>query len=528
MKILIPEQISEIGIELLKNEKGFEVDFEPGLDYKAVLERIEHYDGLITRSGTPVTEELITKGKNLKLIGRAGVGIDNIDIDAASKRGILIVNVPAGNIMAATEHTIAMMLASTRQIPRADQSVRKNQWDRKAFMGTELYKKTVGIIGLGKIGSRVAKRLKAFEMNIIAYDPYVKPERAELFHSEYVDLDTLLEKADFITVHTPLTNETKGMIAEKEFAKMKDGVRLVNCARGGIYDEQALYNALKSGKVKSAAVDVFTEEPLYTDHPLKELDNIVLTPHLGANTAEAQVNVSIEICEHFITYSKQKFLANAINAPFSDIELAKKLGPLMNLTEKMAMILENNIAEPVKVISVNVEGLENDAVKPIVVSAVKGFLTKALGETVNYVNALFEAEDRGIDIEWKYSPNCKDFHSMVKLEISTEKNKYTIAGTCFAEIYPRIVSINEYMLEIEPKGHLIIIKNKDIPGVIGHVGTLFGSEEMNIAEYRLGRSEKSKEALAAIIVDQKPNKRQIDKLKSIKGIIESHYIFFKD
>ena len=522
MKVLIPESIAIAGVNLLKKNKNFEIDFKPGLSFSDVLQVISKYDGIITRSGTPINMELLKAAKKLRIVGRAGVGIDNIDMDAASKRGILVINVPAGNIVAATEHTIAMMLSSTRQIPNANNSLKDGKWDRKLYMGTELFKKTLGIIGFGKIGSRVAKRLKAFEMNVIAYDPYIKVERAEQFGVELVNLNRLLKEADFITVHTPLTDETRGMIGKNEISKMKKNVRLVNCARGGIYDEDALYDALKSKRIQSAAIDVFQKEPA-NDNRLRELDNVVLTPHLGANTEEAQDNVSIEIAEDFIEFERTGFLANALNAPFSDIELAKRLGPYMHLAERIGILTESLLKTAVKEIIIEVQGIESESVKPLSVSTIKGFLTPIMEESVNYVNALFEASERGIVVKWLYTAKCIDYQSLLKITVISSTDELTISGTCFGHEYPRIVAINDYLLELQPNGHLILVKNKDIPGVIGEIGTLLGKHKINIAEYRLGRSEKSKLALAAIVLDEKPKESVLNLLRKVNGIISVNY-----
>jgi len=522
-KVLITEHIAEAGIELLKSQPDVEVTYEPELfrDFKKILEIIPEYDALITRSGTPVTEELLERGKKLKVVGRAGVGVDNIDLNAASRRGILVVNAPTGNTLAATEHTMGMMIAAARLIPYAHKSLKEERkWERKKFMGVELAGKTLGIIGFGRIGSRVGIRAKAFDMKVIAYDPYIKREKAERLGVELVDdLEELLRRSDIITVHTPLTEETKNMITKKEIEKMKDGVIILNIARGGIINEKDLYDALVSGKVRAAAVDVFSKEPA-TDNILLDAPNIIVTPHIGANTYESQTNVAVIIANQVLAALRGEEVEFAVNAPYEDTAAAKVLKPFMDLAEKLGLFAVQVACSRSKEIVLEFRGEISEDTKPLTTAFLKGFLQKMVDIPVNLINAPFLAKEKGISIVEVKRPEGINFKKLIRVTCKSELGEFSIAGTVMDEKFPKIVEINGFLFDLKPEGKLLLIKNFDVPGVIGKLGSILGRYNVNIAGFQLGRMEKGKEAKGVILVDDDVPPEAIEEIKGIPEILE--------
>ncbi len=522
-KILVTEHIADAGINLLKSQPDVELTYDPELfrDFNKILSIIHEYDALITRSGTPVTEELLERAKKLKVVGRAGVGVDNIDLDAASRRGILVVNAPTGNTLAATEHTMGMMIAAARMIPYAHNSLKvERRWDRKKFMGVELAGKTLGIIGLGRIGSRVAIRAKAFDMKVMAYDPYIKKEKAERLGVELVDdLDELLKKSDIITVHTPLTEETKNMITRKEIEKMKDGVILLNIARGGIINEKDLYEALVSGKVRAAAVDVFTKEPA-TDNILLQAPNIVVTPHIGANTYESQTNVAVIIANQVLAALRGEEVEFAVNAPYEDTAAAKVLKPFMELAEKLGLFAVQVACSRSKEITLEFRGDLGEDTTPLVTAFLKGFLQKIVDIPVNLINAPFLAKEKGISVVEVKRPEGINFKKLIRVSCKSDSGEFTIAGTVMDGKFPKIIEINGFLFDLTPEGKLLLIKNIDVPGVIGKLGSILGKYNVNIAGFQLGRTEKGKEAKGVILVDDDVPAEAIEEIGRIPEIME--------
>lgn len=500
-RVLVTDTLAESGLEILRAANDVDLDYRPGLKGAELLRAVAESDALITRSGTAVTEELVNAGNRLRIIGRAGVGLDNVDVEACTRRGILVINAPTANIMSATEHTMAMMLALCRNIPEAHASVKRGEWTRSKFMGMELSGKTLGVIGLGRIGTRVTMRARAFEMRVIAYDPYISPTVGEKVGAELVPLDTLLARADVITVHTPLTDETRGMIGRSEFAKMKDGVVVLNIARGGIYDEQALGEALASGKVAGAAIDVYVAEPPAKDHPFIQAKNVILSPHIGANTVEAQDRVATQTSEMVIEALRGSIFVSAVNLPFEGLSDADA-APMINLAEKLGLFAAQIVSGPVTRAAIELWGVDERLIKILSVAALKGLLTPHMSESVNYVNAEQIAQNRGIAIGSTIHPMPLDYTNLITFRAGAGAEEVCVSGTLFSEKNQRIVSVNNFRVEFKPEGHLLYIINRDVPGVVGKVGTILGEREINIAEYNLARAGSGGgRAMAIITID---------------------------
>jgi D-3-phosphoglycerate dehydrogenase / 2-oxoglutarate reductase len=518
-RVLVTDTIAESGLAILRAADDIEVDYRPGLKGADLLAAVAGSDALITRSGTAVTPELVNAGDRLRIVGRAGVGLDNVDVDACTARGILVINAPTANIMSATEHTMAMLLALCRNIPAAHASVVGGQWIRAHFMGTELSGKTLGVVGLGRIGSRVTTRARAFGMHVIAYDPYIADSAFEKAGAEKVSLERMLEVADVITVHTPLTEETRVMLGAAEIARMKDGVIVLNIARGGIYDEEALAAALVSGKVAGAAVDVYDQEPPSRDHPLVNAPNIVLSPHIGANTIEAQDRVAVQTSEMVVQALRGSIFVSAVNLPFEGVSDADA-APLIRLAEKLGLFAAQVINGPVNRAEIELWGVEERLLKILSVASLKGVLTPHLAESVNFVNAEQIAQTRGIAIGATTHPTPRDYANLITFRASSSNEEISISGTVFHEKNQRIVSINNFRVEFDPQGHLIYIINRDVPGVVGKVGTLLGDREINIAEYNLARSDTGGSAMAIITIDSPLDNDTLNFLRSYREMIE--------
>ncbi|NQT06979.1 MAG: phosphoglycerate dehydrogenase [Candidatus Omnitrophica bacterium] len=519
MKILISDPMSEEGVKILQNERSFRVDIKPKLPPDELKRIIKDYDAILIRSGTKLTGDII-RASNLKIIGRAGVGLDNVDLGAATKKGVIVVNAPAGNTISTAEHTVSLLMALSRNITQANKSLKAGEWNRKKFMGVELYGKTLGIIGLGRIGGEVAARANSFKMNIVAYDPYLSVDMAKKMKVELVDLEELFRVSDYITVHTPITDKTKHMISDKEFKMMKYGVRLVNVARGGIIDETALFKALESGKVAGAALDVFEKEPP-TDSPLLKLDNVIVTPHLGASTEEAQVNVAIDICETVRDALLDKGLRNAVNMPSLDAEEFKAIKPYINLAEKIGSMHAQLITGHIKQVDVRYIGdIANVKVEPITAALIKGMLSPILQETVNYVNAPLIAKDRGMRIVESKAGEMEDFASLIWVRVKSDKASNAITGTLFIKSEPRIVKINNFYVEAIPEGCMLVIYNKDVPGIIGQIGTLLGRSKINIAGMSFGREKPGQSSITVLNVDCELPKKVLEEIRAAKNIID--------
>ncbi len=519
-KILVSDPLAEEGIVILEKEKGFRVDIKPKLPPAELKKTIKDYDALIVRSGTKVTADIISNAKKLKIIGRAGVGLDNVDVSAASARGIIVMNAPAGNTISTAEHTMSLMLALSRNIPQANASMREGKWDRKKFMGSELYNKTLGVIGLGRIGLEVTKRALSFKMKVLAYDPYLSEDKARKMDVELTDLKTLFRKSDYITVHTPLTNETKYLLGAAAFKIMKKGVRIINCARGGIVDEKALLKAIESGKVSGAALDVYETEPP-VDSPLVKHPAVITTPHLGASTEEAQVNVAIDVAEAVRDAMLDKGIKNAVNVPSVDSETLKNLQPYLNLAEKIGLLQTQLTEGQIRKIKVKYVGdvTEYD-ITPITMALVKGVLNPILQETINYMNALLVAKNRGIEVAESKTSEILDFANAIAVTVETSKGKNLVMGSLFTRTDPRIIRINNFYVDLVPRGHLIYISNRDLPGVVGEIGTILGKNKINIAGMTFGRIKPGGDAITVLNIDSKPAASVVQRLCKAKNINE--------
>jgi D-3-phosphoglycerate dehydrogenase len=519
-KVLISDSLSKEAVEILEKEKEFKVDVNTKLTPEELKRVIKDYDALLVRSATKVTKDIIGAAAKLKIVGRAGVGLDNVDVEAASKKGIIVVNTPAGNTISTAEHTFSMMLALSRSIPRADLSMKKGEWDRKKFMGVELYGKTLGIVGLGRIGTEVAKRALIFGMKVTAYDPFLSADKAKELGIELVDLNTIYKNSDYITVHTPLTGETKHMISDKQFALMKKSVRLINCARGGIIDEEALVKAIEAGKVAGAAFDVYEEEPPKNSKLIK-LDKIVLTPHLGASTEEAQVNVAIDVANTVRDALLGRGVRNAVNVPCVDPEIYKVLEPYLKLAENIGCMQTQLVDGHIKKVKIRYVGdlLKYD-LSPFTATIMKGMLTPILQDTVNFVNSLVIAKERGITVVESKTAEIQDFASLICVEVETDKVTSYMYGTLFTKVDPRIVKINDFYVDFVPEGNMLMVFNKDVPGIIGHIGTILGHNKINVASVSFGREDKGGRAISVWNVDSDVPKKVFEEIKSSKNIFE--------
>ncbi|WP_424358843.1 phosphoglycerate dehydrogenase [Methanocella sp. MCL-LM] len=524
MKVLVTDPISEEGIKVLKAEPGVQVDIETKLTKEQLIEKIKDYHALIIRSETQVTKEVIAAGKNLKIIGRAGVGIDNVDVPAATEKGIIVANAPEGNTIAACEHTLSMMLSMSRNIPQANASLKSGKWERSKFMGVEVLNKTLGIIGLGRIGGEITKRARSFGMEVLAYDPFTTAERAQQIGAKLTTLDEIYEKADFITVHTPLTPSTKHMVSTAQFDRMKKGVRIINCARGGIIDETALLEALKSGKVAGAALDVFEKEPP-VGSPLLEQPNVIVTPHLGASTAEAQVNVAITIAEQVLNSFKGLPVTTAINIPIMKPEIMEKVKPFLPLAEKLGSFAAQISDGQIKEATVSYYGeISQKDVSLVTIAVLKGLLDIKMGEPVNYVNAKILAKDRSINVAETKFGETGDYTNLITLTLKTDKEDVTVGGTIFGKNDARIVEIQGYRVDAAPTGTMIVTRHKDRPGVIGKVGTILGKVNINIAGMVVGRDAVRGDAVMILTVDDEVPAATLKQMIAEAELYDARYV----
>jgi D-3-phosphoglycerate dehydrogenase / 2-oxoglutarate reductase len=499
-KILISDPITSAGIDLFK-EAGFEVEVKTDHTQEELIAKIKNYDALIVRSQTKVGANIIEAADRLKVIGRAGVGVDNVDVEAATKKGIIVLNAPDGNTISTTELSVAMLLALARNIPQAHSSLKGGAWDRKKFTGVEINGKTLGIIGMGRIGTEVAKRMIGMGMNVLAYDPFLTEERANSLGVSSVNLDKIITDSDFITVHTPLTAETKGLFGAKEFARMKKGVRLVNCARGGIYDEQALAEAIQSGQVAGAAIDVYPAEPP-TERCLIDLPQTVVTPHLGASTTEAQENVAVDVAIEVIKILKGEAFKNAVNLPSLRPEVRSAIQPYFGLVEALGKFIAQLASPPVNKLEISYLGevskLETGYLSTLLI---KGLLQASLGDEVTQVNAMFIAKERGLKITESKVQDVSGYSSLIKVTATTAQEVHSISGTVVENNEARIVEIDGYHFDIDAQGSMIVINHSDEPGVVGEVGTILGQLKINIASMQVGRKKQGGNAVMVINVD---------------------------
>ncbi len=519
MKVIVTDEISEKGLELLQKDPRVQLDVRLGLRKAELHQLIGDYDAIITRSGTQVDAELLSHAKKLKMVARAGVGIDNVDVPAASERGIIVVNAPFGNTNSAAEHTMAVLLALCRNVPAANDSLKAGQWQRAPFTGHELKQKTMGIIGLGKVGGRVALRSRAFEMDVVVYDPYISEKRASDFGTRLVSLDQLVGMADVISVHTPLNGETLDLIKAEHFAGMKDGVLIVNCARGGIINEAATLDALESGKVAGAAFDVWSEEPPASDI-LKQLiahPRMVVTPHLGANTYEAQTNVAVDVSREILNMLDDKPVENAVNIARFDPDLMAQMRPFMELAAVLGDFISQLAPENPGKVSFNYTGkLAAHDCMPITVAGLAALLNRCTDQEVNMVNANLVAERRGLVVEQSRSTESQFFSNLITLTLETPQGKRTIAGTLF-EGTPKIVKMRDFDTDFTPEEHMLVLTYEDRPGLIGRIGTILGEAEVNIGAMNLGRRGKGGEAMVVLSIDSPVDEETLARLSEAVG-----------
>ncbi|MEP9402969.1 phosphoglycerate dehydrogenase [Sphingomonas sp. VNH70] len=515
-KVLISDKMDPKAAQIFR-ERGVEVDEITGKTPEELKAIIGEYDGLAIRSSTRVTKDILSAATNLKVVGRAGIGVDNVDIPAASAAGVVVMNTPFGNSITTAEHAIALMFALARQLPEADASTQAGKWEKNRFMGVELTAKTLGLIGAGNIGSIVADRAQGLKMKVIAFDPFLSPERALEIGVEKVELDQLLARADFITLHTPLTDQTRNILSAENIARTKKGVRIINCARGGLIDEAALKAALDSGQVGGAALDVFQTEPA-KDSPLFGTPNFISTPHLGASTSEAQVNVAIQVAEQMADYLVSGGVTNALNMPSLSAEEAPRLKPYMALAEKLGSLVGQLTTGVIARVSVHSEGAAAELnQKPVVGAVLAGFL-RVQSDTVNMVNAPFLAKERGIEVREVRNDREGDYHTLVRVSLKTEAGERSVAGTLFGNAQPRLVELFGIKVEADLAGHMLYVVNEDAPGFIGRIGTALGEAGVNIGTFHLGRREAGGEAIVLLSVDEAVSPELVAKVRALPGV----------
>ena len=522
VRVLVSDKLAEAGLQVLRDAPGVDLEFRPGMSEDELCEVIGDYDGLIIRSATQVTPRVIESADRLRVVGRAGIGVDNVDIPAASRRGIVVMNTPTGNSVTTAEHALALLASLARKIPQAVTSMRGGKWEKSKFQGREIAFKTLGIIGLGNIGRIVADRAQGLKLKVIGVDPLMSSDRAAELGIELVDLDDLFKRADFLTIHAPLTPETKNMIDDAAFKKMKSSALLVNAARGGIVDEEALARAITAGEIAGAALDVFSKEPIDGDHPLLSLDNVLCTPHLGASTSEAQERVAVEIAEQAIGYLQLGIVKNAVNVPALPQEIAERLKPYLDVAKLLGSLVGQLDPVDVRELRVTCTGEAGElGVTPIARAALAGFLEHHLEEPVNPISAPYEAQERGIRLA-EVKEASDRYATTVRVTVTGEKGIHTATGTPGRRGEPRLVGLEGYEIDTVMDGPLVIIRNEDRPGVIGSVGTLLGNRGINVSRMQVGLDEQGGQALAIWNVDSIVNSDALDEIRGIGYVSSVH------
>ena len=519
MKVLISDNLSPVGEKILR-DAGLDVDVKTGLPPEELKAIISQYDGLVIRSATKVRKDIIEAATNLKVVGRAGIGLDNVDIPAASQKGIVVMNAPDGNATTAAEHAIAMIMSLARNIPQATASMKAGKWEKKSFMGREVTGKTLGIVGIGRIGSIVANRAQGLKMKVIAFDPFMPPELVEKIGVELVDLLELARRADFISVHTPLTKESHHLLSTEFFAVMKNDAMFVDCARGGVVDEVALHQALAEGRIAGAALDVFEKEPTTLEGtPLLSLNNFICTPHLGASTSEAQENVAVAIAEQVADYLLKGVVRNAVNVPSVSDDVLASIGPYITLGEMLGSLHMQIARGGVEEVNIEFTGdLAALNTNPITVAFLKGLFTPILQDAVNFVNAPLIAKERGIRVMESRSEQAADFTNLLRVTVKTTEGQNLLAGTVFGKKEPRLVRLNSFRLEALPSGPMLLVYNKDVPGVIGALGTTLGEHKVNISRMTVGREETSQQNVILLNTDARIGKELLTKVQKLAHI----------
>lgn len=522
MRVLVAEPIAEKGIELLREIATVDVK---KLTPEELLEAIPEYDAVITRSETKVTAEVLRRGTRLKVVGRAGVGVDNIDVPVATERGIVVVNVPGGNTMSTAEHTFALMLALVRNLPQAMATLKAGKWDRKSFQGVELYGKTLGVLGFGRIGYEVAVRARAFGMNVLAHDPYANPARAEQIGARLVDMPELLREADIVTIHAAKTSETAKLIRAREIEMMKPGARIINCARGGMVDEEALYEALKTGRLAGAALDVFSTEPM-TDSPLFGLPNVVFTPHLAASTREAQELNGVLIAQQVVRVLRGELVPEAVNLPMVPPDAAREIARYLPLAESLGAFLGQAFAVPAQEIEVLYQGpLAAETTQLITNTVLKGFLTGRTDEAVNYINAPAVAKRLGLGVkESRKTVNGNGRESRITVRLTAAGGERSVTGTLGRDDQVRLLEVNTMPLDLAPGRYQVVTRHHDRPGMLGQFGTILGEGQVNIAGLALGRQSRAGEAVAVFLVDDAPGEQVLQRLAAVDGVVEARLV----
>ncbi|MDW7674455.1 MAG: phosphoglycerate dehydrogenase [Bacillota bacterium] len=522
-KVLVADPVSDQGLEVIRELGNIEIDVKLKLSEDEIAAIIGEYHAMVVRSGVKVTKKIIDNAHNLKIIGRAGVGVDNIDVAAATEKGILVVNAPEGNTIAACELTIGAMFSLARNIPQAHSDLIKGTWERKKYMGVELKDKVLGVIGLGKIGAEVVKRANGLEMKVLAYDPYVSEDRAKLLGVELVDLETIYKTSDFITVHIPKTEKTVNMISHDQFKMMKKTAKIINVARGGIINEKALYEALVTGIISGAALDVFEVEPTI-DSPLFELGSVIVTPHLGASTIEAQENVAIDVANDIKRALNGEIVKNAVNIPSIKAELAEVFAPYIELVEELGKFASQLSKGPLKKLEVRYNGdLAKYDTSSLTNTVLKGIL-KPITESVNFINAPYVAKNRGMAVNEVKSLDVENYVNLISVEVTTEIGTRKVSGTLFRKNEPRIVALDQYDIDLIPSGHLLVVPHIDKPGIIGKVGTFLGIEGINIGGMQVGRQELGGEAVMVLSIDSEISETALAEIKAIEGINDVNYV----
>ncbi|MGD2077824.1 MAG: phosphoglycerate dehydrogenase [Chloroflexota bacterium] len=519
-KVLVSDKLGDAGLQRLADAKDAEHTVALDLSEEQLIEAIGDFDAIIVRSGTQVNRRVLEAGSRLKVVGRAGIGIDNIDVQAATNRGIIVMNTPQANAVATAEHTMALMLAVTRHVAQAHQSVSIGEWRRADFVGQQLYRKVLGIIGFGRIGRLVASRAQSFGMELVAYDPFVSEDVARELGVTLVELPDLLSASDYITLHTIISPETRGMIDAQSFAKMKDGVILVNCARGPLVDEVALVDALESGKVLAAAVDVYGKEPPAANSALINHPHILHTPHLGASTFEAQRDVATQIVDQVLDALRETDFRNAVNMPFHAGPDFGDIWPYMELGEKLGVLQSALANGPIRRVEIEIKGdMADRLVRPVAAALLKGMLERALPDTINYINAPVLATEHGITVSQTKGINLVDYPNLVSCRVHWDDGSRLLSGVLFGGKQPRLVQVDEYQIDVNPRGILLVLRNQDVPGVIGQVGTMLAADKVNIGEWRMGRHHPGGEALSFISLDNKPSDETLALLNNVDAIV---------